>query len=73
MFLSLFCFFVQEEKEETWLTQRKIQKATWQHKHATKHFDYTNFNVIKKAHIKKKNIILLTKTEVQQQTKAERP
>ena len=39
----------QEKKEEIWLspvtknsyTHRTIQKATWQHKNATKNFDYT--------------------------------
>ena len=38
-----------EKKEEIWLnpvtknpyTHRTIQKATWQHKNATKNFDYT--------------------------------
>ena len=41
---------LKEKKEEIWLspvtktptsTHRKIQKATWQHKNATKNFDYT--------------------------------
>ena len=39
----------EEKKEEIWLStmtkapyiHRKIQKATWQHKNATKNFDYT--------------------------------
>ena len=35
---------MQREKEDLWqkpYTHRKIQKATWQHKNATKNFDYT--------------------------------